>query len=441
MMGKSDNTELTKKARELLRKQVDRKLAAALETCVRCGICAESCHYYVADPRPEHVPAYRAEKLRQIYRGLFDPIGRIAPGWVGAVPVSDQMLDSLVETSFASCTMCRRCTVNCPMGVDNALVVRAIRSLLTATGRAPEMLEQLAEAAIMREEGLEYIKDLFLEQIAELENELREKVGDLKARIPVEEQGAEILYVALSGAHTILPASVLFYATGTSWSLSLFEAANYGVFLGDTPRAKRITQRIVDEATRLGVKEVVVSECGHAYTTLRWEAPNWFGKPFPFRVRSLVEVMAEWIEKGKLKLDPTRNRLAVTYHDSCNLARNSGLIEEPRTILNACVTDFREMTPNKQHNYCCGGGAGLVALPEFSEQRLNAGKPKVKQIKATGASIVAASCDNCRHQLGELNEHYEMGVEVIGLAELVVNALVLDKGRVPGKEPVVAATV
>ncbi len=420
------NKEFTTKVTELLRKQIDRKVAAALETCVRCGVCAETCHYYVADPRPEHVPAYRAELLRKIYRGLFDPIGKIAPDWVGATHLTESMLDSLAETAFASCTLCRRCTLNCPLGVDNAQIVRVLRALVTANGKAPEILEQLAESAIQREDGLEFIKDLLLEQIGELESELRQRVGDPEARIPVEKKGAEILYVALSGAHTILPAAVLFNVTKSNWTLSLFEAANYGVFLADTPRAKRITERIVKEATALGVKEVVVSECGHAYTTLRWEAPNWFGKPFPFRVRSLVEVMAEWIENGKLKLDPNRNTRRVTYHDSCNLARNSGLLEEPRVILNACVKDFKEMTPNRQHNYCCGGGAGLVAIPEYSDKRLLAGRPKADQIRATGAEIVAASCDNCRHQLGELTEHYELGVEVMGLSDLVVNALVLD---------------
>ncbi len=438
-MKSVDNAELTTRAAELLRKQIDRKVAAALESCVRCGVCAETCHYYVADPRPEHVPAYRAEVLRRIYRGLFDPVGRIAPGWIGATTLTEEMLDSLAETAFASCTLCRRCTLNCPMGVDNAQVVRVLRSLVTANGKAPEILEQLAEAAIQREDGLEFIKDLLLEQIAELEGDLQQRVGDPEARIPVEKKGAETLYVALSGAHTILPAAVLFHVTGSDWTLSLFEASNYGVFLADTARAKRIAERIVKEAEALGVKEVVVSECGHAYTTLRWEAPNWFGKPFPFRVRSLVEVMADWIKDGKLKLDPNRNARRVTYHDSCNLARNSGLLEEPRDILNACVKDFKEMTPNRQHNYCCGGGAGLVALPDYSEKRLLAGRPKAQQIRATGAEIVAASCDNCRHQLGELTEHYALGVEVMGLSDLVVNALVLQEAKAGEERAPVAA--
>ena len=172
------------------------------------------------------------------------------------------------------------------------------------------------------------------------------------------------------------------------------------------------------------VKEVVIGECGHAYTTLRWEAPNWFGGALTFRVRSIIEVMAEWIQDGRLKCDRSANREAVTYHDSCNLTRNGGLLEEPRIVLRAVTENFREMYPNREENYCCGGGGGMVAVSEWDDKRLEAGQPKVNQIMATGARIVVAACDNCRIQLSELNEHYHLGITVSGLTDLVVNAVI-----------------
>jgi len=422
------NGDVRAVAKETLGKVLDRRLLASLEVCARCGICAESCHYYQADPRPEHAPAYRSEQVRRLYRSLFDPVGRLAPRWVGAQPPTEESLARLAEMAFSTCTLCRRCTMNCPFGVDTAQVMRAARTLAVATGHAPEMLVELADAAIAREENLDLFKEIYLEQVSALEQELREATGDPKARIPVDVEGADVLYVALSGAHTILPAAILFHEAGTNWTLSMFEASNYGVFLADAARAKRITERIVREAERLGVREVVVTDCGHAYTTLRWEAPNWFGKPFPFRVRSLIELIAGWITDGTITVDPSRNPEPVTYHDSCNLGRNSGLIEEPRIILRAVCEDFREMTPNGEHNYCCGGGAGLVALPEYAEVRLQAGRPKAQQIRETGAQVVAASCDNCRIQLGDVSEHYDLGTRVVGLTELAVRALVM-KGR------------
>ena len=230
--------------------------------------------------------------------------------------------------------------------------------------------------------------------------------------------------MALSGAHSIVPPAILFHQAKVNWTLSIFEASNYGVFLGDTERAKHIAKRIIDEAKRLEVKEVVIGEYGHAYTTLRWEAPKWFWEAFPFRVRSIIEVMAGWIQEGRLTFDRSSNKEAVTYHDSCSLTRNGGLLEEPRFVLRAVTEDFREIYPNKEENYCCGGG-GIVAVSEWDSRRLEAGLPKANQIKATGAKIVVAACDNCRIQLGELSEHYGLGVTVAGLCELAARALVI----------------
>jgi hypothetical protein len=310
------------------------------------------------------------------------------------------------------------------MGIDNALLMRTARSLATASGQAPEILVQLADTSIDRGENLELFREILIENIKGLEDEVRQRTGDPDTSIPVERKGADILFVALSGAHSIVPPAILFHYAKANWTLSLFEASNYGVFLGDTERAKRIAKRIVDEAKRLEVKDVVIGECGHAYAALRWEAPKWFGETFPFRVRSIIEVMAEWIQEGRLTLDRNANREPVTYHDSCNLTRNGGLLEEPRIILRAAVEDFREMYPNREENYCCGGGGGMVAVSEWESRRLEAGQPKASQIKATGAKIVVAACDNCRIQLSELSERYGLGVTVTGLADLVVKAIV-----------------
>ncbi len=342
--------------------------------------------------------------------------------------------------AFSTCTLCRRCTLNCPMGVDTPLLMSTVRSLATATGHAPEMLVMLADAAIEKGRHPDAYLPYFLETIADLQVELRDLTGDPNARIPVQKHGARLLYVALAGAHTILPAAAVFETVGEDWTLSIFEASNYGVFLGDTPRAKAIARRIVDEATSLGVQEIVVSECGHAYHALRWTAPNWFGEEFPFRVRSIVEVLAEYIEQGRLTLDPAANPDPITYHDSCNMARNGGVLEEPRVILRAAVSDFREMQPNREEAFCCGGGSGLVALPEYTEIRLAAGRPKVEQIAATGARVVAAACENCRLQLGDLSEHYRADYQVVALTDLVVKAMRLPS-RASSAQAVVAEQV
>jgi Fe-S oxidoreductase len=224
-----------------------------------------------------------------------------------------------------------------------------------------------------------------------------------------------------------LPVAAILETAVADWTLSIYEAANYGVFLGDASRAKEIAKRIVDEAAELGVEEIVISECGHAYYAMRWTAPNWFGDEFTFQVRSIVEVIAEYIQQNRLKLDPSANPELITYHDSCNIARKGGVIEEPRIVLKAAASNFKEMTPNRDEAYCCGGGSGMVANPDAYDLRMLAGKPKVDQIKRTGAQVVVAACENCRLQLGDLSGHYGLGVGVVALADLVVKAM-----RLPG---------
>jgi len=414
-------------ALEVLQKQLNQPLVAALEVCARCGICTEACHYYQAEPIEAHMPSMRAEQLRQVYRSGHDWLGRLFPAWTNTSPLTEEKLAALAEMAFTRCSLCARCTVNCPMGVDTPLMMSALRAMGTATGNAPEVLEMLADAAIEKGRDPSIYLDFYLESIQEMEKELQQLTGNPQARIPVQKKGARKLYVALAGAHTILPAAAIFDAVDEDWTLSIFEAANYGVFLNDASRAKAICKRIVDEAKELGVEEIVISECGHAYYAMRWVAPNWFGEEFNFKVTSIVEVIAGYIQRGLLNLDPTANPEPITYHDSCNLGRKGGVLEEPRQIMKAVTTNFRELTPNREEAFCCGGGSGLVANPDVFDLRMLAGKPKLDQVNRSGASVVVAACENCRLQLGELSSHYGAGFGVTAIADLVVKAM-----RLPG---------
>lgn len=145
-------------------------------------------------------------------------------------------------------------------------------------------------------------------------------------------------------------------------------------------------------------------------------------------VRGFVEVMTDYIASGRIRLDPSRNQLPVTYHDPCNQARNGGIIDEPRYILSRTVLDFREMTPHGEHNFCCGGGGGALSMTEYAKRRIAAGKVKADQIRATGAKILATSCHNCLDQLAELNRHYKLNVGIKNLCELVADALIIGEG-------------
>ncbi len=396
---------------------------SATNLCTHCGWCIEACHIYLATRDPALSPVAKAEHVRRVLRRSHDWLSRVFPFWTGARDLTEGELDRWVELAYRNCTLCERCVINCPMAVETPQIMAAVRGTLTALGKAPEILDQLADAALARDEAADVLRDIYLEQIKGLEKEVQEKLGDAEARIPLEEQ-AEMLYVPLSGAHTMVPPAIFFNAAGASWTMSLFEVSNYGVFLSDIPRAKRITERILKEAERLKVKEIVCCECGHAYAALKWEAPKWFGGPLKFKVRSILEVLDEYVQDGRLKLDPSRTRESVTYHDPCNLGRKGGIFEEPRRIISAASSEFREMLPNRLESFCCGGGGGLVANLDWQEFRIQTGKVKADQIRETGAKLVVTACDNCLHQIQELSEHYRLGVRVSNVGQLAANALI-----------------
>jgi Fe-S oxidoreductase len=199
------------------------------------------------------------------------------------------------------------------------------------------------------------------------------------------------------------------------------------LFIADIPRAKKVVERLMLEAERLKVKTMVVTECGHAYGVLKWEAPKWFGERFNFEVKSILEVLDEYVSQGFIELDPSRNPEPVTYHDPCNMGRKGGIFEEPRRVIQAAAANYKEMKPNRVENFCCGGGAGLVACSEWSEDRLKYGDTKAEQIKETQATKVITACDNCLHQIKELGEKHNMNITVSNVSQLVVNALVIDK--------------
>ncbi len=402
-------------------KSVGDKLLYYLDICVRCGGCIDACHFYVTTKEPVHAPAYRMELFRRLYRERKTASGKLFPKLFKTENVdSKDFIEEFRRAAF-ECTGCRRCTVFCPFGIDMGAFVGLMRSMLYSVGLGDETLDMLADTAISKGEMIDSLKDSFIANIKKLEQKLKEETGE-DIKIPVGVKGAKILYVALSGEHTILPVAKIFHAARESWTLSLFEAANYGFFTGITEKAKKIAERIIKEADELGVKTIVVAECGHAYRVLKHLVPVWFGRK-DLEVKSIVEVVAEYIREGRIKVKKGAIKEPVTYHDPCQLARNGGVIEEPREILRLVAADYRELNPSREKNWCCGGGGGLVAIPEKYELRMKIGAVKAQQIKESGAKIVATACENCKLQLTDLNDYYKLGVKIVGVVDLVAEAL------------------
>ena len=415
-------------------KKLNRQLVGSLVGCVHCGMCTESCHYVLANPDdPSYAPAYKADQIRKIFKRNFDWTGRIFPWWVHAQDIrTDEELEKLKDIVFGKCTNCRRCSINCPMGVDFALLNRMARGLLVSVGIMPEGVAVVSKDQWEVGNQMGVLPQDYIETLEWLSDELEEEFKDPSARIPIDKTDAEIVYTinpreVKYDPRTISDAARIFYLAGENWTMPSegWDMTNFGLFSGDDELGGAVARRVYDKVQELRGKKLVMSECGHGYRSTRCEGPNWSGEEIPFVMESSVQTMLRYIHEGRIKVDKSRNKDSYTFHDSCNNARSCGFFEEPRELLNLVVPDFREMYPNRAENFCCTGGGGAMSMSEYTPERLKSAKIKADQLKTTGAKVVVTSCHNCVDGLTDVIRHYKLGMKVAQLVNLTAGALVI----------------
>ncbi|OIP88910.1 MAG: hypothetical protein AUK24_07145 [Syntrophaceae bacterium CG2_30_49_12] len=421
-----------------------RALQLYMDICAKCGTCAEQCHVSRANPQRRTNPAARSDLIRKLYKQNGSILTKIRGLFNGQ---SNNLSPEDIETwvrDFYECSGCRRCAKFCPFGIDNSVITRKGRAIVHALGMSPKMMAQTQEMSdkFGNDEGQTYAS--FMNAVEFLESELQEEHG-IPIKIPVDQE-ADILFVPASAdlvsfPETQMGCATFFHAAGLSWTMSseAFDGANFGLFTGDDAHMKRKNKLLHDACLKLKVKKLVIGECGHAYRIAkRIGGAFYWGGDIPYEITNIFIIAAEELARGKLRLDPNKNPEPVTYHDPCNFARSTGVIEEPRVLLRACTTDFREMTPNRDYNWCCGGGGGLAVMDSkegvkknevtFLDYRMNVGgKMKLNQVKETGAKYLAAPCANCKRQLMQLMDYHKMDVRVGGVFDLFDKAVILDK--------------
>ena len=413
---------------------LDPKAVANLQSCVNCGLCADSCHYFLVTGETEAIPAYKLKLVRSVFRELSTALGKLGRGSKGDGVLDSRMVEQWVDSLFGRCTLCGRCALNCTMGINITRLIRMARTSLASIDLVPPGLQSTVTTAVEKGNNMGIPREEWLDTLQWLSEELQGEVDDPDAHLPVDEPGTNLLYTVNPREPKFFPLSLLatakiFYAAKESWTVSAdsYDVTNYGLYSGDDEAAALISSRLRESMAKFGAKILVLGECGHGYNSNRWEAPEWMAAEDTFGVKSVIQIIADYIRRGRIKLDPSRNQKRVTLHDPCNLVRLGGIIEEQRFILKHAVTDFVEMHPNREKNYCCGGGGGQLAMTRYVKRRLETGKIKADQIRMTGAKIVVTPCHNCIDQLSELNREYDLGVEIKTVSEVVADALVIEK--------------
>ena len=163
-----------------------------------------------------------------------------------------------------------------------------------------------------------------------------------------------------------------------------------------------------------------------------------FTKYFPeiydeFRCVSVFELLKEYIETGRIKLDTSKFAgKKITIHDPCNYHRKSDMmfgqhfLDECRWVTAQCGPEIVEMEPHGLNAFCCGAGGGAWAMP-YVQERIDYGKFKADQIKATGADLICAPCHNCRDQIMKaLTKEFNLPQRTYYIWELVSDCVIME---------------
>jgi Fe-S oxidoreductase len=422
-----------------------------LDSCVKCGACTDKCHYYLGTTDPKNMPVARQDLLRKVYRRNFTFAGKYFPKLVGAVDLTREVLDDWYSY-FHQCSQCRRCSVYCPYGIDTAEISMAAREIMDCVGVGQKYCNEIIAKVYKIGNNLGLPQPALLDTLEGLEEEVEEDTG-VKVRFPLDEKGADVLVVTPSAdffaephVDGLIGYAKVFHEAGISWTMSSHasEAANFGMFIGSYENMRKVSLRIREAALDLGVKRIVMGECGHAWR-VAYSFLNTLAGPFDFLdpnypvPQHILEFTHDLIQRGALTLDKSANDdMVLTYHDSCNVARASrmgpkpgGQFTIPRDIIRASCNHFFDMPQDTIHEatYCCGGGGGLLT-DDLMELRVKGALPRMEALKQVveehGVTHMAAICAICKSQFTKVLPYYGFTMDsIVSVHQLVSNAIVL----------------
>jgi len=412
-----------------------RSFVLAMESCTKCGQCADNCHTYLGTQDIHNIPTNRAELIRKIYKRYFTLEGRWFGKLVGAEDISVDVIEQWYSYYY-QCSQCRRCAHVCPFGIDTCEVTFIGRQVLHWLGITPKLhanvgaaMEKVGNHTGLPKPGIEDTLEFMSEEIMD-------EFG-VEIEFTVDKPESDIIYIPSSAdfllnPYTLMGAGMFFTYIGANWTIpsTVTEAGNFGLLFDQHYTQRHNVMRLLNAAHSLGAKKIVWGECGHGWRAAKMYVPSLADRPVRWPITHIHDEIAELIRTNQLKLDPGKITQPVTLHEPCNYVRACGLNDNMTTIIKACVSEFKPMTPNGANNFCCGGGSAILFDdPDMYQRRILLSSKKAEQVRATGVGangngILCAPCSICKAQLYPMVEEHELGVEVKGLVDLAGKALV-----------------
>jgi Fe-S oxidoreductase len=162
-----------------------------------------------------------------------------------------------------------------------------------------------------------------------------------------------------------------------------------------------------------GVTKIVAS-CPHCLNTLGNEYPDFGGS---YEVVHHTELLANLVREGRLT--PAGGEQAITYHDSCYLARHNDVRTQPRELVAAVGRPF-EMARSGEQTFCCGAGGAHMWMEERGSP-IN--EERVRQAAETGAETLAVACPFCTVMLDDGARSSGRELRVVDVATLLVESI------------------
>jgi len=413
------NQELIEKViGSVLEAETGARFKTYVDTCAHCGLCSEACHFYLShDKDPRFSPV---GKVKQTIWEILKKKGRVSPEFIMRAS----------EIASTECNLCRRCAMYCPFGIDIAYLMTIVRRICHKLGVTPLYIQDTAHSHSVTMNQMWVKDDEWPDTLQWQEEEARAEIPEL--RIPLEKEGAEIMYSVIGPepkfqAQLLYQTAVLMNTAGMDWTMPAtpgWDNSDMAMYTGDNEIMGRLKRLHFETAARLKVKRIVMGECGHAFRSIYDVGNRWLGwKMPPIPVTHALEFYYELIRDGKIKIGK-KFEGPVTLHDPCNVVRGMGLHEKARYVVNAICEKFVEMHPNREHNYCCCAGGGVINCgPPYKMARMKGNKVKADQLAATGVKILLAPCHNCHSGLKDINDHYELGMNIKFIGDIIYEVM------------------
>lgn len=411
--------KIEKTVNAVLQGETGARLKAYAETCMRCGMCAEACHFALSHPGdPSYTPAGKVHASMGV---LLKTGGRVSP----------EDIYAMAQLAYTECNLCRRCVHYCPIGIDTAYIMSMVRRICHKLGVTPQYLQDTAHSHSATVNQMWVKDDEWTDTLMWQEDEARDEFPGL--RIPLDKEGADIYYSVIAPepkfrTQLIYQAAAIFHMAGLDWTMPSepgWDNSDMCMYSGDFEMMGRIKRAHFESAQKLKVKRIVMGECGHAFRSVYDNGNRWVGwKWHPVPVVHSIEFFWELMRDGKIKL-AKKYPGPVTVHDPCNVIRGRGLHEKLRELVRFLVEDgIVETASNREHNFCCAAGGGVINTgPPFKNVRVAGSKCKAEELMATGVKTIIAPCHNCHGGLEDTVHSYKLGMEIKFLGDIIYECM------------------